>query len=322
MTLRSTLSTLLKITIAAALVWLLIVRIDWHSVLEHLKNMTPWLLVPYVVVILGGNLLSAYRWRFLAAAHDLHASQRKFFGWYITATFINNFLPGFLGGDAYRSYMLGKTGPDKLVPAAFSVVVDRATGLFAALLIASATGMLFFIQSPYLFIPIEKIFLVVTLVVTVFAWMCMVWRIEIVTVLARILPRRKYLHYPELTRAYDTRRLWYAITLGVLFTTAGVGIGNYLLFSAFHVTLPLIPFFFFVTLAAVVASVPISIGNIGVKEWVYVTFFAIMGVSAEIAIAVVILGRVLQALISLIGVPFYFTHQRDIRVLQQESSVS
>jgi hypothetical protein len=69
--------------------------------------------------------------------------------------------------------------------------------------------------------------------------------------------------------------------------------------------LKFIPFLSVIFLVTLISSVPLSINNIGIKEWAYVTFFGLLGVSIETAITVSILSRFLQMLISFIALPYY-----------------
>jgi hypothetical protein len=55
--------------------------------------------------------------------------------------------------------------------------------------------------------------------------------------------------------------------------------------------------------------VPLSINNIGIKEWAYVTFFALVGVSVEIAVTAALLSRFIQMLISFIALPYYLRNR-------------
>ena len=58
-------------------------------------------------------------------------------------------------------------------------------------------------------------------------------------------------------------------------------------------------------LISIVASVPVSINNIGIKEWAYITFFAVFGIEASQVVSVAIISRFIQMLISFFALPIY-----------------
>jgi uncharacterized membrane protein YbhN (UPF0104 family) len=84
-----------------------------------------------------------------------------------------------------------------------------------------------------------------------------------------------------------------------------VGLTNFTLFHALGSTVALVPFLAAVFLVVIVSSVPISIGNIGIKEWAYITFFGLIGISAELAVTVALLSRFIQMIISFVALPHY-----------------
>lgn len=100
---RKKLLTAGKILITFGLVFWLIERVDWGSVLVKLTAISWPLLFLYVVFQLLGNVVSAKKWQTIARFKTLHFSLKEAFFAYLTGTFINNFLPSTIGGDAYLS---------------------------------------------------------------------------------------------------------------------------------------------------------------------------------------------------------------------------
>lgn len=102
--------------------------------------------------------------------------------------------------------------------------------------------------------------------------------------------------------------MWWTFT----FIFVGLGLSNYVLFLALGDTLPFLPFLGLVFMMALYVSLPISISNIGVKEWAYGILFVLLGVSFETAITVALLSRFLQTGISLFALPFYLSEKTVI----------
>ena len=105
-----------------------------------------------------GNALRAADWRWLAASWLVYGAvemvatvrwqlllrvQGIVIGWFWAAVlvmvglFFNMFLPGLVGGDAVRLYLLFQKVPARKTRAALSVAMDRVLGLASLLLLAS-----------------------------------------------------------------------------------------------------------------------------------------------------------------------------------------
>ncbi len=63
-------------------------------------------------------------------------------------------------------------------------------------------------------------------------------------------------------------------------------------------------------LISIVSSVPITINNIGIKEWAYITFFGFFGAPAAAVISVAIISRTIQMLLSFFALPIYLSEKK------------
>lgn len=305
---RKHLFTLLKIAITVGLVVWLVEHVDWGSVLRQLVNVSWVFLGLYIFFQVLGNVISVRKWQVIAAHKGLRFGLREGFFTYLTGAFINNFLPSTIGGDTYRSLWLAdKT--DAKAAAFSSVLFDRFTGLWAialgALLCTVFIGEEMFESVPLLVtLSLVAVFLVANYCVSVFFY-----RKPWFQRLVALIPFQKLRRLVEEMIAYATERSlwWRAVAWSVVFAFVGVGLTNYLLFLALGETIPFPVFFSVIYLVTIVSAVPISINNIGVKEWAYVAFFGLVGISVETAVTVALLSRFLQMCISFIGLPHYLT---------------
>jgi hypothetical protein len=64
-------------------------------------------------------------------------------------------------------------------------------------------------------------------------------------------------------------------------------------------------------LISIISALPISINNIGLKEWAYITFFGIFGLSSGAVIAVSIISRFIQMAVSFTAMPIYLKSKKD-----------
>jgi hypothetical protein len=309
---KKTLLFFAKIIVSVALVLWLIERVDWPTVGEHLLGVSWWLLILYVALQLTGNLISVSNWRNIAGYKGLSFTVKEGFFAFMTGAFINNFLPSTIGGDAYRGlWLAGHTGAK--AASLSTVVFHRFIGLWTTALLAVIFSLVLVEHisgSLPLFVTLLVLvaFLVIDLVITLFfrcAWFqrFIEW-----------IPFRKVRRLFDEVVSYTKKGIWIDTGLrAALFAFVGVGLTNYTLFHALGSTVAFVPFLSAVFLVVIVSSVPISIGNIGIKEWAYITFFGLIGISAELAVTVALLSRFIQMIISFVALPHYLADREDKR---------
>lgn len=124
--------------IAVIAVLFLFYLVDFRSLLAALSNVTLPLLAALLLISLVLVIVSVIKWRLFlqrgAEAHD-RVSFGHLFGLYLVGYFINLVVPSFVGGDAVRSFYLGKqTGQHQ---AAAATILERFTGLLAMTILGS-----------------------------------------------------------------------------------------------------------------------------------------------------------------------------------------
>jgi uncharacterized membrane protein YbhN (UPF0104 family) len=305
--------TWLKLVVAAVLVYWLIQHVDWVAVSGIVARASGLLIGGYVAVQLLGNLISAAKWRYLARIQGFSFSLRDGFFAYLAGAFINNFLPSTVGGDSYRVLWMSRSGERTK---AFSVVFfDRITGLLA-LFLFSAIGISFLPWQLLLAQPAFIIFAAILFSVTIAMLIALLWTRGGYRLLGFCIDRLPWPRLRSLLRDFEllAHSRVYAKTIGwaVLFTAIGIGGSNYLLFSSLGADLAPLAFVSAIFAATLIANIPISINNIGVKEWSYVFFFGLIGVPVEIAVAAALCSRLLQMLISFIALPHYLGARKRI----------
>ncbi|MFZ2984210.1 MAG: lysylphosphatidylglycerol synthase domain-containing protein, partial [Candidatus Moraniibacteriota bacterium] len=120
------------------------------------------------------------------------------------------------------------------------------------------------------------------------------------------LPFFKLRRFLEEIIFYTKKHIWFSTSLwSALFILVGLVLSNFTLFHALGSTVSILPFASVMFLVAIVSSIPISINNIGIKEWAYITFFALIGVNIETAVTVALLSRFIQMSLSFFALPHY-----------------
>ena len=84
-------------------------------------------------------VITSYRWHELMKAVDVPMGMGRAFVINMVGSFYNSFLPGSTGGDAFKAYYASKQTPHR-TRAVMSVLVDRAVGLLALIILGGSTA--------------------------------------------------------------------------------------------------------------------------------------------------------------------------------------
>lgn len=294
----------LKLLVSLFFIWWIIFKINWNEVQFYLKELSFGEISIYILFYVVGMVFSSYKWKFLAKCKGIVLPLGVFLKYYFTATFINNFMPSFVGGDSFKIYQIGKIS-GKFKEAASSVVMDRITGLWGGMMIMIIFSVLNFnivIQNKILLI--SNILALCGLMGS-FVFLEFYKKRELRTPFVKINKifnkiTSEINHYNG-----EARDIWKAIGLSFLFNLVGLAGANYILFSALNIDIGILNYLSVIFLVSVISSIPISINNIGVKEWAYITFFGIFGISAGAVVSVAIISRIIQMLLSFLALPAY-----------------
>src|SRR5262245_30095090 len=80
-----------------------------------------------LVVVLGGQVLYAWRWHVVMAAAGAEVTTWAAVRQYFIGTFLNNFFPSTVGGDLSKVYYFGRTFGYRRITA--SIFLDRLLGI-------------------------------------------------------------------------------------------------------------------------------------------------------------------------------------------------
>ena len=308
---KKALKFLVKLLISFGFLAWIIFRVNWQEVWALLRKIEPKFIVAYFVVLIAGIAVSAYKWKKLAEFKKINLSFVDSFKLYLTGTFVNNFMPSFIGGDTYRAYQIGKK--DKKYPeAASSVVMDRLTGLFDAMILSLifSLGNFKTISQNHILVVLNLIILVSVILVILFfiTRRAVIWK-KFATHKSKVtkyIPENFLKFISELTHYHNsTSVLLQAVLWSFAFGLIGLAATNYVLFLTLGVKINPLDYLSVIFLISFISSIPISINNIGIKEWAYITFFGFFGVGTSVVITVAILSRFLQMLLSFLAFPVY-----------------
>ncbi len=305
--LKKALLLVLKFSVSGTLLYLVLRRAGVQNVVHAIRGINPAFFLAAVALYFAGTFVSSIRWRlFVKSGMPL----RKFFTLYLLGSFFSTFLPGLVGGDAFKGYYLyKKTG--KMAEAMASIFMDRYLGFVALLILAALAYPL---GLPYLrtvslpapgghtahlglawFLPLVLLaFLVFSLV---FFKLRLFGRIRLLADFYGyfdIYGRRSIINGVLLSFGVQ------ALAIAAVYTLSrGLGM---------EVSLPL--FFIFVPLITTFAAVPVSISGIGIREASFVLLFGSVGIAPRTATALSFAWFLSSAVASLSGLYEYLKLKR------------
>jgi glycosyltransferase 2 family protein len=261
-------------------------------------------LVAAGLLLLGSNLLGAWQWGRLLRVVDIRIPFWKVCAYYHVGLFFNNFLPAGIGGDIARVADSSRHGATKTA-ALSAVLMDRLIGTVALASLALVTTLpaidRFHLTLVYLAL-VGFFALSVTLMWAIFhpALLPACERLLARVGLGSLSP-----HLDDLAArlaGYRTRRGLFAglFAIAVLTQISRVGV-HALVARGLGLSIPLVYFFLFVPLLAVIVSLPISFNGIGVREGAGIVLFGLVGVNRAQAFSQQFLTYLVMVAVSLLG---------------------
>ena len=309
----------LKLGISAGILYWLFQHTDLQAVAARARAAHPLWLVAALAIYGVTVLISAWRWRLLLEAIDAPAPIGRLTNSWLVALFFNNFLPSNIGGDVVRvADSVALTGSRTV--AAAVVLVDRAMGLAALLVVASLGAWIAAAEG--IAVPARD-YLWLAAFGCVAAGVPTLYRPRL---LARLLAPVGTLH-PELVGTRVDRflraveqisghpvRVTQAL-LGAVAVQTLLVVYHLVIAQAIGVSLTPTMGLVIVPVSLVMQMAPVSVNGFGVREAVFTFFFARLGLPADAAIALSLLSAALIMLFSLSGgAVFLFRRHRGERL--------
>ena len=264
-------------------------KVDLRTTVDVLRHASPaWWLASLAIWVVSVWPL-AWRWLKLLASSGVHER----LGWLVRTTFVAysaaQVLPTSLGGDASRIYETARRHPGSRGPVAGTVLLERALGGAATLLLA-AVGFVLALghYSVGGYVWVELAFVVLSVVG---AWV--LFSTSLHPVLHRLRPGLHRLRLEAVLRdvylAVHAYRTKLRLLCGVFALTVVVQAVRILAIwcagKAVGVDLSPRPYYVMGPLLFLVMLVPFTINGLAVRESFFVSFLGTLGISADRAFA-------------------------------------
>jgi uncharacterized protein (TIRG00374 family) len=313
-----------KITVSVALLMLLLYTMDITRIIDGIREVRWWVVPLALVLQLLLFTLANFRWWVLLNYHASGYRPATLLAPFFVGVFFNNILPTTIGGSLFRMYYIYRDNQMAAVAVA-PIITERVIGFVA--MIATAAVIVPFLSREHAYVRVLANILpwLLVVAVSVLALIGSRWthrfvhtafarwrRIKVATTVLRIVDAvHDCLAHPALVARV------FAISVSLQVMCAGV---YYLLGLGLGATLALPDYLVIVPLVFIAATLPVSIGGLGVREAAAVSLFAAAGMSPGHAGALAFLYLVVLLLCSAPGLYLFLT-TRDFRRLRQQVSL-
>ena len=288
----------LKFIVSAALIWFLISNFELGSAVDRFDNINYLYIFGAVLIFAALLFNNTVRWMIVLNAIYADLSFGKAFKILWISYFFNQTLPSTIGGDAYKIYLVRKTGIE-LKSAITGVMLERAVAFL---------GLIFLVilGQPFLLAHIEddpaKFLFPLLAVVSMFGIIALLLLDRLPKRLQAMTIIRGLLHL-----ASDAKRLFLspqhaskAIILGISGNIL-IAMLAYFTFCALSVDVSILDCLVLIPPVILFITLPISIAGWGVREGAMVGAFALVGVLEGDAFVVSVLFGLLNIIFSLPG---------------------
>jgi uncharacterized protein (TIRG00374 family) len=303
---------IVRIAVSAVLLVVLLVRVDWATVLAHLRELQPAVIALVIFLFAAQLALSAWKWQWALRIHELRFDYGFLSRVLVIGFFLNNFLPTSIGGDAYRVYRTLPPMPPRS-SAVSAVLLERVIGLCALLALGFIAALTLYSAN-----SLARIYVAVggcgIAVAIVLAALLFVQPFK--GSAPRFLQSRWLAPVMQNLRSIaQARAAWVPlIALSLLFQAQAIYI-VYLLFGSLDAHVTLAQAALIAAAAGLAVIVPLSINGIGIVEATIAGAGVAVGVSYEAGLLVALLMRVLILPLTLLAGLLYAFEPRQPIVL-------
>ncbi|MGZ4354502.1 MAG: lysylphosphatidylglycerol synthase transmembrane domain-containing protein [Gaiellaceae bacterium] len=294
-----------SLVVTGLAVFYIVWRTDLGKAFDILSHASVGWFLGSLAIMLVTVVPMAWRWQLLLAGRGIHDRLAWLTRAYLTSYTAGQILPTSIGGDAMRIFETTRRHPGNGGPIAGSILLERALGGSATLLLA-AVGFLLAIGrypvGPYLWVEAAFVAGTVVLGVLLFARSARPW-------LRRAVPLARLLRVERPTRAVyegihayrEHARLLVSVFWLTVVVQAFRVLPIWMAGRAIGVDLSPRPYYVMGPLLFLVMLVPFTINGLAVRESFFVSFLTRLHVSAEAAFATGFLFVLVTIALSLPG---------------------
>jgi glycosyltransferase 2 family protein len=314
----------LRLGIGVLLLVILVSMIDLHQMGLTLASVKPHLVAAGLLCMLVNYCLKSYRWALILWIRrpDIPFAQLVRFNF--VSIFLGNFLPTSISADIVRVYYVSRHTTDPRA-AVSSIFADRVIGTFA---LAIVTIVAFLVLKETDLFPIGSM---VSYGIVGFLFLMLALPLALRStpvlqgirwLLDRLVGRKLFESVQDMAehlRSYANQGAVMTKVLALSFLNLLIAVLEfYLIAKAFSAQVPIGYFFLFIPLVIFLATLPVSVGGMGLVEVGLVFFFSKIGMPVEMCLGTALVYRALQLTCMLPGAAIYLFNGFSIKQLSAQ----
>jgi hypothetical protein len=271
--------TALKIVISALLIYFVFTKISFLEVLQTLKRTQPFYLFLASIFFVLSKIIASFRVNLYFHQLQVFLTQISNLKLYLLGMFYNLFLPGGIGGDAYKGYLIKKQFNIDTKKIVSVLVLDRLSGL-----------LLLFIYACIL-IPFLNLNLIPY--IEYYALAAILLGIGVFWIL-----NKKFFQYvlPIFWKAFGYSALVQFFQI----------LSAYFILQSLDIELNTISYLFIFLVSSIVSVIPLTIGGIGSRELTFFYGATLLHLDENTSIGISMIFFLITAFVSLFGIYYHF----------------
>lgn len=277
---KSFLKATAKILLSVAALYYVFTKIEIRDVISIFRQVNYLLLVIAMLFFIISKVISAWRLNYYFDAAGTRLESNSNLRLYLLGMYYNLFLPGGIGGDGYKIYLLNRKFNKKVKDLFWGVMLDRVNGVFALYLLA-------LVMVPFL--GLGKIYSIGALILI------------IISSLVYIFVNKKFfkLFYPVML---PTTLLSFAVQIMQVVSALFILYANDSYDNG-------MAYLFLFLISSIVAALPFTIGGVGSREITFLFGARLLGLDINLSIALSLLFYIITLVVSLGGIYYSFNEK-------------
>jgi glycosyltransferase 2 family protein len=317
---KNTFLLLLRISVSILLLLILfkINKIDFQDLANNIKGADKRFLCVGFLVVLISYSLGFLRWKMLVKAAGIDISLRRLITSFSGGVFFNSFMPSTIGGDLLRATDLsGETRKAKEVIA--TIFLDRLSG-YVGLIFVIIPALLFnrdLLQDKVILYSVSAIIIILAVILLV-VFNSFAYRVISSFLSApgsgKIKDMLRNIHH-EIHLFRNRKKMIIGNLVLSFFIQLIAPVSVYFIGLSLGVKVNPVYFFVFLPIIGAVTLLPIAFGGIGLREQLFQTYFAKVGVIGHLAVTMSILSFSFTVIYAAIGGLIYVLtiHRRRLQ---------
>lgn len=275
---KNQLKTLLKLILTGLALYLVFRKIDTEQLLQLVKTIQWVWLIPAILLFVLSKVFTALRLNQYFRNIGLQISEKLNLRLYLIGMFYNLFLPGGIGGDGYKVYLLNKHFKTPIKKLLQSALLDRLGGLVAIVFLLLGLFLLVDIQMDFLETEVWKGLMIAGLLFTIPGF----WLLQ-------------KLFFKDFLPSFWSANAW-----SMAGQIAQLICAWFILWSL-GITENILAYQLVFLLSSIVAVLPLTIGGMGARELVFIYAHTYAGIEETTAVAFSLIFFLITATVSLMG---------------------